>query len=195
VKKLICLLFFFALLYVSCTNSPVIDNSKLAGELINQAVMIMNEFPDSALILLDKAIALDKNCQAAFNSKAVIYCSKGEYEKAIEMVKRLLELNPGLAEGVVMLGMLYDYTNQPGKAMEQYQEAIDLFDKRLVANKDVKSNRMNRAHALLLSGNEIEGNEEIRDLLMTDSENTLLQEMMDFDKRKYLNSIFSNSSH
>ena len=179
---------------VSCNSQTHSESHNEAIELNNQAIKIINSDPDSALILLDKATIIDKNNYVAYNNKVSVYCSKGDYENAIKAAEQGLKIKPDLAEAVTMLGMLYDFTGQPGKAKDQYQKAIDLYDNRIsTSDKDKQANRLNKAHALLLLGNETEGQNEVRELLKENPDDFTIQMLVDFDKNKYLNDLFEHN--
>lgn len=150
----------------------------------------MNREPDSAITLLDRAIDLDRKNYVAYSNKAVIYCARKDFENAIKAIQQGLNIKPDLAEGVVMLGMLYDYTRKPGLAKAQYEKAIKLYDDRLaLSDVNRKANRLNRAHALLLLGKEEEGQREVGLLLSENPTDAGIQMLVDFNKEKYLNDV------
>lgn len=185
------ILTLLTLLTVSCNSQTHPDIDKEAIALNNQAIEIIHSDPDSALRLLDKATDIDKDYYVAYNNKVSVYCSKGDYDNAIKAAVQGLKVKPDLAEAVTMLGMLYDYTRQPDKAKEQYKKAIDLYDNRIAtSDKDKQANRLNRAHALLLLGNETEGQKEVRELLKENPDDFTIQMLVDFNKNKYLNDLF-----
>ena len=181
-------LFIFATFFtLECHAQDTTSYNTKAKELNNKAVDLIISNPDSALVLLDSAIKIDEHFYAAYANKVNIYCSKGEYLKAIEVSKQGLNLKADFAESVTFLGMLYDKTNQPEKAIEQYLKAVQLYDSRLrKSGKYEKANKINRAVALLLLGND-EGQKEIDNLFATNPEDLTLQMLQNFNKRKYIN--------
>ena len=87
--------------------------------------------------------------------------------------------------------MLYDYTGQPVKAKEKYKKAIEIYDNRLAkSNKNKQANKYNRAHALLLNGNKIKGQKEVKELLKNKPDDFIIQLLVDFDKDKHLSNYF-----
>ena len=179
------------LLVISCSSPTKSSFDKEAVVLNNRAVNIILTNPDSALILLDEATDIDSHYYVAYNNKVAIFCSKGNYSKAIEANTQALKAKPDLAEGFVFLGMLYDKTEQPDKAKEQYQKAIRLFYYHLSkSNEHEQAYRINKAIALLLMGQKTEGDKEVKNLLTEDSENIVLQRLTIFNKDKYLDEIF-----
>ena len=159
--------------------------------LNDRAVEIRLDKPDSALYLLDQAIQLDPDYYLAYSNKSSVLLQLGQQVKAIEALKNAVELKPELAEMVVSLGMLYDYTNKPEKAKAEYQKALQLFTARIKnTNKHLVENKMNRAMVLLLLGDKEQGQKEIDQLLQADPENELLQMLVQFDKEEYFKQIF-----
>jgi tetratricopeptide (TPR) repeat protein len=178
-------------LIVSCNSKTSETFDEEAVALNNQATEIMIVNPDSALILLDKAIEIDPNFSAAYSNMATIFCSKGDYENAIKSANLLTKVDPDLAEAVTFLGMLYDFTGQPDNARVQYQRAIELYNKRLSTTaKNKQANRFNRAHVLLLIGDQSTGGQEVQSLLHENPDDSTIQMLVDFDKDKHLSAIF-----
>lgn len=160
-------------------------------DLNNRAASMMFSNPDSALLLLNLAIETDKFFYPACANKIQLFCTLGKYDSAIEANKKAIELKPELPEAYTFLGMLYDKTGQHELASDQYRHAIGLFDKNILKkDSTLTENRMNRACALLLSGNEQEGKKEVGELLLVDSGNAALQSLQMFDKDQYLDLFF-----
>src|SRR5688500_18651316 len=106
VNQLLIVSLFFSSLCIAQEN----DNRQLAIKLNNKAVDLIHLDPDSALTLLDSAIMVDSQYVMAYNNKVTIHCQKGEYQIAIETIKKKLLLDPKQAESVLLLGMLYEKT-------------------------------------------------------------------------------------
>ena len=177
---------------VSCNLQKDPSYDKEAIALNNQAVGLLFKYPDSALKLLDMATDIDQMYYVAYSNKITIYCYEGNYEKATVACEKAVLAKPDVAEGVTLLGMLYDYTGQQDKAKDQYQTAIELFDKRIRASeKDNYANRLNRTLVLLLLGLEIEGQKEVHVLLQENPEDWLVQMLVEFDKVEYLDEILN----
>jgi len=158
----------------------------------NKAVELLINNPDSALLLLNKATEIDTTNYIAFNNKTSLYCSKGDYQNAIFSANQGIKAKPDLAESVTFLGMLYDYTGQFEKAKEQYQIAIEIYNQRITsAGKNEFANKLNRAHTILLLGDQKEGEREVQELLFENPDDSTIKMLIDFDKVKYLNEIFT----
>jgi tetratricopeptide (TPR) repeat protein len=184
------ILILLSILTVSCTAHTEKKNKQEAIDLNNQAVKIMSENPDSALILLDRAIEIDKNDYLFYSNKANIFLARKDYAKAISSLEKAVDVNPDLAEGSLFLGILYDKTDQTEKAKKLYERAISIFDNRLKKHEKYElSNRMNRAVTLILLGQINQGKKELEKLLTENPENTVLQYLQNFDKEKYFNEI------
>lgn len=189
-RYILNIIILLSILTVSCTPQTDKKNQQEAIDLNNQAIKIMSENPDSALILIDKAIEIDKNNYLFYSNKANVYIARKDYAKAIISVEKAVEIKPDLAESDLFLGMLYDITNQTEKAKKQYENAILLFDNRLKKqDKYEQSNRMNRAVTLLLLGQIEQGKKELKKLLTENPEDPVLQYLQDFNKEKFLNEI------
>jgi len=82
---------------LACNSKKNSALEKEARALNNKAVKLMRDNPDSALILVDKAISIAKDNHIFYMNKAGIYCSKGEYVNAIEAPRQVLKIKPTLA--------------------------------------------------------------------------------------------------
>ena len=175
----------------SCNSQNKQSYDKKAIALNNRASELMNTKPDSALILLNQATEIDPDYYLAHNNKINLFISKGEFDKAIESAEKGVKAKPDLAEAITMLGMLYDYKEQPDKAKEQYAKALEIYNRRLEnSDKDVFANKLNRAHTLLLLEKQEEGQKEIERLLQENPNDPTIQMLVEFDKKEYLDDLF-----
>jgi tetratricopeptide (TPR) repeat protein len=161
-----------------------------AVELNNKAVEILMVYPDSALDLLDKAIELDTSYYLPHSNKIQIYRSQKEYENAIKEANEIIQIRPEMGESYVMLGMLYDKTDQTDKSEAQYSKAIEIFEERIAeGDKNESSNRLSLAIALILSGQDYEGQEELKKLVSDYPDEKLYSVYVGMTKEKLLNEI------
>jgi len=181
------------LAYFICSCSTQTDKNydPKAISLNDQAIELIFNKPDSALILLNKAIEIDETYYVAYNNKVNIYISEGKLDQAIISAEKGVKHKPDLAESVSMLGMLYDYTGQTDKAKEQYQRALEIYNNRLEnSEKNKRANRLHRAHILLLLERKSEGQSEVDKLIKEYPDFFATQIIVDFNKTKYLNDLF-----
>ena len=173
---------------VSCGQTY--DKDAIA--LNNQAMTeVFPRNADSALILLDKATELDPDYYLAYSNMATIYIQKRDFPSATECIEKSVSSNPELAEGVSLLGMLYDHAGKSAKAKEQYQKAVELYDKRLAkSDKHLQANEMNRAWTLVMLGETEKGRALLKDLLNENPDDMTLQMFVNLGKEEYLESLF-----
>lgn len=143
----------FCFLLFSCKSQSQGEKTEKARALNNQAVQALQTNPDQALAYLDSAIALDSTTPASYLNKVTIWCSKGEYNKAIEDSKKALVIQPKLAEARMFLAMLYDRTNQPELAKREYESAAQTFTERLEkGSSNEQADKLNQAVTLICLG-------------------------------------------
>lgn len=130
---------------------------------------------DSALILLDKAIAIDQDYFIAYSNKVAVYCRQGNFSKAAETAKQLERIQPQNPEAIFELGFLLEKTGKVKEAREKYQKALSLNKKKLKEldsqNKQYLSIQINYALNLIFSNKEDEGKRELNDVLKKDPNN------------------------
>lgn len=192
--KRIITLCLIATVAISCTGQEKKENyNSSAVEMNNKAVELMQSFKnDSALILFDKAIELDKTYYKPHANKVGIYLNRNDLNKALTECKTSLDLKPDYAEGWVLAGMLYDLKGETNNALKYYQKSIDLFDKRISdpdKKDNIKSNRLNRAMSLVLVGKDKEGKQEMSQLKSEYPDMKIIDEFLKLNKKDYLNQL------
>jgi tetratricopeptide (TPR) repeat protein len=95
---------------------------------IYRQVYMMNRFDRSAKRFLDSyydslLIASPQN-PAEFIQNASVYYQKMEYEEAVNLVNKALELNPDYAPAYFALGINYEIMGDLKKAKEMYQKTL-----------------------------------------------------------------------
>lgn len=180
---------------VSCADDKQMVYNQEAIKLNNRAVEIAYYNPDSALYLLDKATSIDPSYYLAYSNKVSSYCAIKDFENAIKACEKTVKLKPELAESLVMLGMLYDWTRQPEKAITCYQKAIEVFDARKPENEKLRqANKMSKAHVLLLLGDEVNAQKALEELKEADLDDFIMQMLLSFNKQEHLNGLFDPQS-
>jgi tetratricopeptide (TPR) repeat protein len=82
---------------------------------------------DEGIELFEKAAKLDPDNIIYPYEVAYAYCLKKDYNKSIEICEKLKNRADVLDEVFRLLGNCYDYTGNPSKALEVYDEGIKLF--------------------------------------------------------------------
>lgn len=192
--KRIVTLCLLAIVAVSCIQQEKKDayNSQ-AVEMNTLAVEFMQKFKnDSALILSDQAIELDKTYYLPHVNKVKIYLSRNDFSKALSECKTSIDLKPDYAEGWVMAGILYDLKGDTKHALESYQKSIELYDMKIADRNEkhnIQSNRLNKAVSLVLIGQEKEGKQEMNRLKSEYPEMKITEAFLKLSKKDYLNQL------
>ncbi len=183
------------ILLVSCSGKgkKEVYNPK-AIELNNRGIGWMKiSNPDSALILFDKAIAMDKTYYMPHSNKIGIYISKKEFDKALVESEMVVQIKPDLAEAWNFTGMLHEGLGDSVAAKKCYQKSIELFDQRISDSKNkeqIYASRLQRAFCLILLGKEREGREEMKKLQAEKPNDLIIDQFMQMNKKDFINEIF-----
>ena len=101
-----------------------------AGQWIEKALAIWQngQFtdPDKAIEFLDKAIALDSNNPATFNSRGVALLSIEKYALAQKDFTKAVSMKPDYCDAYNNLGGLFYRTGRYEKAIDAYTRAIEI---------------------------------------------------------------------
>lgn len=113
--------------------------NQVSVELNNKALRlwqkeILKEKPDSnikALVisLLDSAITVDSSFYAAYSNKTNILLGYGRTQEAIETMGKCIKNRPGFAEGIDLLGMVYEGNGNKKEAIKNYEKALAVYRK------------------------------------------------------------------
>jgi len=175
-------------------NNP--DYNPKAIEFNNKAVQLMQRMEyDSALILFYKAIDIDKNYYLPYSNMTGIYLSRKQFDKALQASDKVVEIKPDLAEGWTFAGMLYDSQGDSLTAKKYYNKSIEIFDNRInnpEKKKDLTANKLNRAVSLILLGQEVEGNDELRKLRTENPDDLMIDEFIKINKQDYIRQQIDN---
>jgi tetratricopeptide (TPR) repeat protein len=176
------------LLLFSCSGRESYKPEAIA--LNEKAIGFMHRHEsDSALVLFDKAIAVDKRYYLPHSSKAGIYISRKQYAMALIESELAIEKKPDFAEGWTTAGILHEITGDPFTAMHYYERSAALFKKRVndvTQQHQLRANRLNHAVALMLSGREAQSKDEIIQLVLENPGDNILEQFLDIDKHKFI---------
>ena len=86
---------------------------------------------DSAIVLLNKAIKIDKLYYIAYANKAMIISKFKKYNDAIKILDDIVKIKPSYAEGSLSQGFLFEKIADSINARKKYNEAIEAYLKRL----------------------------------------------------------------
>lgn len=185
------------ILLISCLGNDKKEvYNPLAVEFNNKAALQMQRFNnDSALILFDKAIEIDKTYYLPHANKVGIYVGKREYKKALAEMETAIAEKPDYAEGLVFAGMLYNGLGDTVAAKACYKKSIEIFDKRILNPNEKEhlfTNKLNRAVSLILLGQDRDGTEQLKQLKVEDPSNKVLDKFLNRTRQDFINDIFKN---
>ena len=186
------------ILFASCSggDKKEVYNPK-AIELNDKALAQMQKFNnDSALILFDKAIEIDKTYYLPHANKVGIYVGKKEFEKALAESEIAISQKPDYAEGWAFAGMLHHGLGDTLVAKTYYKKSIEIFDKKILNPKEKEhlfANRMNRAVSMILLGQDKDGKDELKKLKVENPDNNVLDEFLNRNRQDFINDIFKNA--
>ena len=193
-ERLITFSYYF-LLFFSCSEQMGCYNPK-AIEFNDKAVELMQRSEyDSALILFDKAIEIDKIYYLPHSNKTTIYVRLKQLDKALHESEMVVKKKPDLAEGWTLAGMLHDRLNDTLMAMKYYNKSIEIYDERILDPKKkshIAVNKFNRAVTLILLGKEKEGKDEMLKLKLENPDDLMIDEFIDMNKEEYIRQIIDN---
>ncbi|WP_306639710.1 tetratricopeptide repeat protein [Sanyastnella coralliicola] len=175
-------LLVLATLFFACGGTESNDKPSYHPDAMSlqiEAMKVYHRKPDSALAVLDKAIQMDESYYLAYNSKALVYITKQEYDRAIAELYKSLRWNDSQAEVHLQLGVLHDEVGAAEPAQDAYQEALALFDMRIAEGSDfILQDRTNRAVSLIMTGQEEKGVSLLQSLHNENGKDPLLTKIM-----------------
>lgn len=182
------------MIFLSCNNNKEnIEFNPKAVDLNNRAVEMLKRYEiDSAMVLLDSAIAADNNYYYPHSNKSAVYISRKQYDKAIKESELVLQKSPESAESWAFAGMIYDRIGKQSVAYKYYQNSIKLYNERIDDTSKMSQkfdNRLNRAMSLILIGKESDAKGELQKLKAEQPDNFLIDELMTINKEEYMNQM------
>jgi tetratricopeptide (TPR) repeat protein len=104
------------------------DNKTIAREKAKKAVELMDKVSiDEAIVLLEEAKKLDPESYIYDYEIGYAYTMKQEYQKALEIYKKVIKYKDANDQCYQMLGNLYDYNNDPVNAIRAYDKGLKKF--------------------------------------------------------------------
>jgi tetratricopeptide (TPR) repeat protein len=194
----VIILNFIWILFASCSGQKKkeIYNHK-AIELNNKATELLRRSNnDSALILFDKAIAIDETYYIPHSNKVGIYITKKEYDKALYEIEMIIKKKPDLAEGWTYAGMLREGLGDTLVAKKYYEKSVEIFNERILnpeKEKQIIANRLNRAVSLILLGQEKDGKEELKKLKGEKPDYKFIDELIKKNKQDFIHETLKNA--
>jgi tetratricopeptide (TPR) repeat protein len=130
--------------------------NKKAVELNNKAVTLSEQQKlDSALLLYDQSIAMDSTYFLPHKNKIEILIKRKEFEKAKIESEAVIKLEPKMAEGWFIAGLIQELTGDTIKSKEYYSKSIDLYNLRIENPKlksEINQNKLNMAFSKIFIG-------------------------------------------
>ena len=87
-----------------------------------------NNQPDNAIMISQRVLEIDPNYDYALAIKPMIsaYYTKGEYEKATNWAKKLLEMPELKSDGYFYLGLINEKQGRKTEAIRYYEKALEI---------------------------------------------------------------------
>lgn len=203
------LLMLFATAFVNCSSSNGEDQrlpyepdslavayNNQAGEIASSAFLGLS--PDSsiydAIVLLDKAIAIDSLYAFAYSNMITMLSHLGEYELAIKQFELIEERGLAESETTFLHAMLYEKLGKTELADRKYQEILMQYQNKLSTSHDNLEHAMNRAMVLCFVKGKSACLEEVNALakLHPEKESVLLlqDEIRGFERGKFISNFY-----
>lgn len=116
-----------SMVFSSCSPTPF---NKEAIKMNNKATQLFLTNKDSALILFNKAIALDSSYHLPIQNKANLLISQKNYSEALETINLLISKKE-YPEAWEMKGILIDKLGRTDDALRAYERSLHLRKERL----------------------------------------------------------------
>ena len=185
---------FLILILASCSKNDKNANfNPDAVKLNDEAVELGNLHKyDSAIVVFDKAIALDSTYYLAYGNKAAVYSAMKEYKKALFEVERQVKAKPDFAEGWISAATLSDKTGDSIKAKIYYQKSLDLYNQR-ISDPAMKSylieSRMNKDFLLIQLGRDKEAKADLEKIKKDYPEIKTVDAFLNMTRKSFLLSL------
>ena len=129
---------------------------------------------EGAFYLLNEALKIDPNYGLAMSNLSAIYLERRDTNKALELMRRRLSVEPALAEGWQAVGVFTDLKGDSLEAKKCYQKSLEIYDSRLKMGKQYSvpedliyyyDNWSGKAFSQLISGDTENAHNSIRAML------------------------------
>lgn len=146
-----------------------------------------------AVLMLDSAIAMDKQYHQAYLNKASVLFALHSYEEGLKTLKAVVQLRPNLVEAISIQGFVYEKLGKYETAKEYYRKAISTYDGLIQENTNNVSAKTNRSFILLLLEGRDSAIYDINRVLEqhpNDSTIRMVQQfIVNFDRNSFINSF------
>jgi len=159
---------------------------------IQKAVKFIQDFKkDSALIWIDKAIAIDSTNHAALYTKAGILINTNNHREALDLLTKCTTIEPEIAETWGMMGMVNDYLGETEEAARCYDQTIELYNRRMESGDKEKIHiaKLNKAMMLRMNNQESESRQLFKELLNENPADSTVANLSRRSKQDYLNDL------
>ena len=154
-----------------------------------------------AIWLLNEAIRIDSNLTSAYSNKAIFELHLKQYDKALGTAYRLIEIKPNVPEFYVLAGMICESTGDTINSYKYFNIAVnkskDKLDTMGIKNKKYDYLLMNEAVYLILAGQQIKGNEILKQLYEKSHDDLYKETIMQFlnkSRKEVFENIFNPKS-
>lgn len=145
---------------------------------------------EKALLLLNKAIQMDKKNDAAYSNMVEVLCTLDRYRDALSVLKKRSELKKDFAEGYSFQGFIYEKLEMKDSAEFFYIKALKTYDERLKERDDI-NDEVNRAFLLFFTEGEKKALSQIYIVMQKYPDNSYVNRMRyvfeNFDKEEFIN--------
>lgn len=188
-----------ATLFTACNTQE--NNRELAEQLNNEAIdQLQKENFEKAIELLNSAIEADDTYSEPHAYLIQIHLTQADFDAALTESEVVLEKAPEEAENWVLAGILTEKKGNKEKAFSYYEESIKWFQKRLDEEKENLDenenhelpfqNEVNIIFSYMLLEDEDKSFQLIEDLEERFPDNAMIQNLYDFSKEMYMESLF-----
>jgi tetratricopeptide (TPR) repeat protein len=208
--RLLFLLLLIGLAACGQQTKKYIPNKK-AIQLEDSAIQLMKVYssdtipPESsyqkAIQLLNEAIIIDSNLTSAYSNKAIFELHLKQYDKSLETAKRLIEIKPNVPEFYLLAGMIYESIGDTINSYKYFNiavnKSIDKLDTMTIKNKKYDYLLMNEGVYLILAGQQIKGNEILKQLYKKSNDDfykELIMQFLDKSRKEVFENIFNPKS-
>lgn len=199
------ILAFLLTAHFSCgENSTKFKFNPEAIELNNKAMTLVPfiDNPDSsnkALTFLDQATNIDSNYYLGYSNKLMFYYQLKQFDKVAMTLNKLIQLRPTAHDLYMMSGILYEQMGDSISSINYFQKSLticnNVLDTMNLRNRDYEMLSMNKAINLIMLGDEVQGNQLLKQLYDSETDSALKElskSLMNKTKKELLDSMAEN---
>lgn len=201
--KKILSLSLVVMFFMSC-EEEVNRNPELANELANEGIALLqqNEI-EEALEKFEAALVEDDSNEDAYANMIQIYLYQEEYDKAQETTEKALKVSPDVGENWILAGIFHEKKGNKDKAKEYYKKSLakfeaayeksleeDIQDDFGFMRDQITPQEINIIFANMLLDDRARVEELVAKLKEKDSENPMIDKLLDFDREMYIQTTF-----